>query len=244
MRITDNVFVLSGSYYSATDNGSDRLGVLGEVYGIRSPQGTILIDCGMPGTGLEMIRENMSYYGLGETIPYLIITHAHFDHAGNSREIQKMGSKLIAGQEDEAVCKNGGFAGMETPFDRDQIYPAFTPDITIDRDQTMELCGLSVDFITIPGHTPGSIAVRIQLDHHYVLFTGDSLQPSGDALLNSVSFGWQGDPRFDRKVLVESIIKLSKVKTDIILPGRGKPCLKNGTDFLRFAAKDIVCKFR
>jgi glyoxylase-like metal-dependent hydrolase (beta-lactamase superfamily II) len=245
VRITDNVYVLSGSYYSATDiRGYDQLGVLGEVYGIRTDEGVILVDCGLPGTGLAMIRENMCYYDLGEIIPYLIITHAHNDHAGNAREIQQMGARVIAGARDVSVCINGGLVDRESPFDREQVFPAFTPDITIDRDQIMELCGFSINFITIPGHTPGSIAVQIQLDRRNILFTGDSLWPLGDTLLVCVSFGWQGDPGFSREALVNSIMKLWKTQTDVILPGHGKLCLKNGTDMLRLAAKEVVSRFR
>ena len=232
MKITNNIYVLSGSYFSAVNNAA----TLGDVYGIRTPQGVILIDCGNPVTGLAMLKETLFYFNVNEPITHCIVTHAHHDHCGSAKELQEAGTIIIVGQEDASYCTNGGVWGLSTPFDKEQAYPAFSPDIIISEDQTLEINGISFEFIKVPGHTPGSIAIRVTMDDKKVLFTGDILQPDG-IYLNSVNFGWKGDPFFNRQATVDSMMKLMQFETDMVLPGHGRLCLRNGTALLRHAAQ-------
>jgi len=239
MRVTNHVYVLSGSYFSAVGDAS----TLGDVYGIHTPQGVILIDCGAPATGPAMLRETLDYFEIREPVTHVIITHAHWDHCGGAKALQNAGAKVIVGQADTLYCTNGGVKGMISPFDDEQIFPAFTPDITIADDQALELNGLSLEFIKIPGHTPGSVAVRLSIDGKTILFTGDALQPDG-LYLDNVTLGWEGDPGFSRQAIVDSMMKLMKYETDMILPGHGKICLKNGTSLLRHAAQTAFLTLR
>jgi glyoxylase-like metal-dependent hydrolase (beta-lactamase superfamily II) len=132
---------------------------------------------------------------------------------------------------------------MVTPFDKEQSFPAFTPDIIIPEDSSKEINGIKFEFIMIPGHTPGSMAIRLKIDGKTMMFTGDSLQPDG-IFLGTVSFGWQGDPAFSRQTITESMLKLMKYETDMILPGHGKICLRNGTNLLRHAAQNAFTTLR
>ena len=239
MKVTNNIYVLSGGYYSATNNSE----TLGDVYGIRTPQGVILIDCGKPVTGLAMLKETLSYFDVDEPITHCIVTHAHHDHCGSAKELQDSGTLIIVGKEDVAYCINGGVWGEDSPFDKEQSYPAFTPDIMIAEDQTLKINGILFEFIKVPGHTLGSMAIRITLDGKIVLFTGDMLQPDG-MYLDSVNFGWKGDPSYNRQMIVDSMMKLMRVETDMILPGHGKLCLRNGTSLLRHAAQIAFTSLR
>ena len=238
MRITNNIYMLSGSHFAAGDTR-----ILGDVYGIRTAQGVILIDSGASEIGPAVLRETLAYFDVAEPVTHLILTHAHWDHCGGAKELQEAGAKVAVGQEDAVYCTNGGVKGMYTPFDNEQLFPAFKPDIIIGGDQTMEINGLLFEFIKIPGHTPGSIAVRVAVDGKTALFTGDALQPDG-IFLNDVSLGWQGDPAFSRADIVDSMMKLMKYETDLILPGHGKMCLRNGTKVLRQAAQRAFLTLR
>jgi glyoxylase-like metal-dependent hydrolase (beta-lactamase superfamily II) len=239
MRITNNIYNLSGSCFSVVNNYD----TLGEVYGIKTQQGIILIDCGKPRTGLAMLKETLLYFDVNEQITHLIVTHAHHDHCGNAKELQEAGAKVIVGAGDVNYCKNGGFWGMGNPFEKEQAYPAFEPDIIIDNDSKMKLNNVEFEFILIPGHSPGSMAIRIKLDGKIILFTGDTLEPGGTYLENYL-FGWPGDPLFDKKKTVESLLKLTKYEADMILPGHGKICLKNGSELLRCAAQSAFITLR
>ncbi|MDR2572290.1 MAG: MBL fold metallo-hydrolase [Oscillospiraceae bacterium] len=239
MKVTDNIFVLSGSYFSAVGDAA----TLGDVYGVRTSDGVILIDCGAPVTGLKMIRETLEYFKVLQPITHLIITHAHWDHCGCAKELQDIGAKVIVGEEDVKYCINGGVKGMNSPFDDGQVFPAFKPDIIIKDDQVLELDGISFEFIKIPGHTPGSMAILAIIDGKKVMFTGDALQPDG-ITLDFVTLGWQGDPAFDRQAITDSMMKLMRYETDMILPGHGRICLRNGTRVLRLAAQTAFMTMR
>ena len=239
MRVTNNTYVLSGSYYSAVNDASS----LGDVYGIRTSQGVIIVDCGVPVEGPAILRETLAYFEVDEPVTHLIITHAHFDHCGGARELQDAGAKVIVGLEDAEYCINGGVERVDSPFYDEQIFPAFTPDITIDCDQALELNGLSFKFIKIPGHTPGSIAIQVKVDKKTIMFTGDALQPDG-LMLENVSLGWQGDPDFNRQNVVDSMMKLVDYHADMVLPGHGKVCLRNGHNLFRLAAQTAFLTLR
>ena len=239
MKVTNNVYVLSGSYFSAVNDSS----TLGDVYGIHTPEGVILVDCGSPVTGPAMLRQTLAYFDVKTPISHVIVTHGHWDHCGGAKELQADGVKIIVAEEDAPYCTNGGISELVSPFSKEQAYPAFVPDITIAHDQTLTINGLSFEFIKIPGHTPGSMAIRVNVDGKTILFTGDSLQPDG-MFLSEVSLGWQGDPGFSRAAIVDSMMKLMKYETDMVLPGHGKVCLRNGTEVLRVAAQQAFFTMR
>jgi glyoxylase-like metal-dependent hydrolase (beta-lactamase superfamily II) len=245
MRITDNIYVLSGVVYSAINDDA----ALGEVYGIRTAEGSVLVDCGPPETGFSNIKDILAQYGLEhEKITHVILTHGHWDHCGSAKALQELGAKLIVGAADAFMCKNGGNSGLDTPFDQlPHIYPAFVPDIEIATDSALSINGLNFRFITIPGHTAGSLAALVTVDGKRVLFTGDSLHPNGMFKIEAVSFGWQGDINFSRESIVKSMHKLLKTaggQTDYILPGHGFVCLKNSDRVLRQAAQSAFDTLR
>ena len=237
MKLSENVLVLSGSYFSAVGDSA----TLGDVYGIRTDGGLIIIDCGPPITGPAMLHETLDSFGIKDKIAYLILTHGHWDHAGGAKELQDTGAKVIVGKEDAPYCTNGG--PTDSPFGQEQSFPPFVPDFTVANDHTLDLCGLLFEFIKIPGHTPGSLALRVTVDNKVLMFTGDALQPDG-ILLETLSLGWQGDPGFSRQEIVQSMQKLSAYKTDMLLPGHGKLCLRNGTAILKKAAQEAFLTLR
>ena len=239
MRVTDHVYVLSGGCYAAVDNRA----VLGEVYGVRTPKGMILIDCGAPRTGLAAIQESLDYYGIDDPITYVMLTHGHWDHCGSASAFKRAGARIVVGKEDVTACVNGGNRNPASPlFDKGHAYPSFMPDVGIERDCMMEADGIPFEFIKTPGHSAGSVAIKLVIDGKTILFTGDSLQPEG-RMLSEVAFGWEGDVTFSREDLVKSMQKLSRHETDIILPGHGRICLKNGTKMLQLAAEEAEKRF-
>ena len=240
MKVTNNIFVLSGSYFS----GVSDMSTLGDVYGILTPHGVVLVDCGEPVSGPRMLKDTLAYFDVLLPITHVIVTHAHHDHCGGAKQLKEEGAKIIVASEDAVLCKNGGVYGMYTPFDKEQAFPCFTPDMEIEDDCKLEINGVQFEFIKIPGHTKGSMAIRLEMDGKTVMFTGDALQPDGKSRFTDVSFGWQGDPHFCRDDIVKSMMKLMNYETDMILPGHGKVCLRNGTEVLRHAAQTAFLTLR
>jgi glyoxylase-like metal-dependent hydrolase (beta-lactamase superfamily II) len=238
MRVTNNLFVLGGGHFSAVDPAS----ALGEIYGIRTPEGFILIDSGIPVKGMENAREVLDYFEVKEPITHLLVTHCHWDHCGCAKELQASGVKVVVGLEDVSHCLDGGLTG--SPFEEGNSFPAFTPDITIGEDQTLTIHGIAFEFIKIPGHTPGSMAIRARIDGKTALFTGDTLALDSAREFDNFTFGWQGDPAFDRTKVLASILKLRGYETDLVLPGHGKVCLRDGTALLNNAARAALLTLR
>lgn len=232
MIISNDLFYLSGSCFSAVNNKS----ILGEVYGINTGQGLILIDCGEASTGPAMLKKTLKKFNINSPITHVILTHGHHDHCGGAKEMQEAGAKIIVGAGDATYCKQGGPKG--TPYDIEQSFPAFIPDVEISVDKEMIINGIMFEFIMIPGHTNGGMAIRVKVDGKLVLFTGDTLEADG-TYLDKFLFGWEGDPAFNKEEIVNSIMKLAKYKADIVLSGHGKICLINGTKLIRQAAKEV-----
>lgn len=232
MIISNDLFYLSGSCFSAVNNKS----ILGKVYGINTGQGLILIDCGEASTGPAMLKKTLKKFNINSPITHVILTHGHHDHCGGAKEMQEAGAKIIVGAGDATYCKQGGPKG--TPYDIEQSFPAFIPDVEISVDKEMIINGIMFEFIMIPGHTNGGMAIRVKVDGKLVLFTGDTLEADG-TYLDKFLFGWEGDPAFNKEEIVNSIMKLAKYKADIVLSGHGKICLINGTKLIRQAAKKV-----
>ena len=232
MIISNDLFYLSGSCFSAVNNKS----ILGEVYGINTGQGLILIDCGEASTGPAMLKKTLKKFNINSPITHVILTHGHHDHCGGAKEMQEAGAKIIVGAGDATYCKQGGPKG--TPYDIEQSFPAFIPDVEISVDKEMIINGIMFEFIMIPGHTNGGMAIRVKVDGKLVLFAGDTLEADG-TYLDKFLFGWEGDPAFNKEEIVNSIMKLAKYKADIVLSGHGKICLINGTKLIRQAAKKV-----
>ena len=241
MRVTENTFVLSGGWFSAGDYRAQ-----GAIYGFRTPEGLVLVDCGLPDDGMVILNESLAYEGITEKVTHVLVTHSHVDHCGNAKYFQDRGAKIIVGKPDLDNCLKGGFNMFrDTQYDEGfyHYFPAFTPDVLIEKDCEMTINGIRFEFIMIPGHTPGSLAIIADFEGKRMMFTGDSIYPMGE-LCEKVSLGWHGDPNYSASDFVQSMIKLVKYDVDMILPGHGNICVRNGTNVLRHAAKEAFTTLR
>ncbi|GHU75485.1 hypothetical protein AGMMS49992_19590 [Clostridia bacterium] len=86
MKITDNTYLFSGKVF----------GALGEVYGIRTCAGMILIDSGAPDIGRTNVMIGLQTWGIeGVPVSHVILTHGHWDHAGSAKAFQDEGAKIM-----------------------------------------------------------------------------------------------------------------------------------------------------
>jgi glyoxylase-like metal-dependent hydrolase (beta-lactamase superfamily II) len=108
----------------------------------------------------------------------------------------------------------------------------------------MEIHGITFQFILVPGHSPGCMVIRVEVDRKTMLFTGDVIVPEGTELINRVGLGWTGDLFYDRAQVVKSILKLQQYDCDIVLPGHGNICLQNGTTVVHQAAAFALTSLR
>ena len=117
-----------------------------------SGKGLILIDCTMAET-LYQVTESIRKLGFDpKNIKKILLTHAHYDHAGGAEALRQMtGAKLYLGKEDAA------FIGKpELILSDERTSPDFSVDKFYNDEETIELGRFKIHAIHTPGHTPGA----------------------------------------------------------------------------------------
>ena len=153
------------------------------VYVIKFSNGALLVDSGNPNKA-EKIVAQLKKIGISPSeIDYLILTHAHPDHAGNARYFQKKhGIKVIAGSgeleiintqgEDHTLCPTGFLGKIVAKTIAQKRYPSFVPDLLIKVKFDLRQIGFEGSIIPVAGHTPGSLVVKIG----EAVFVGDIIR--------------------------------------------------------------------
>jgi metallo-beta-lactamase class B len=115
---------------------------------IKTPQGAILLDGGLPETA-PLIEKSIAELGFSiEDVKILLNSHAHYDHCGGLAELKKAsGAQMIASERDRPVLvgPQGGAAQ----------FPAIQVDRVIADRQTVQLGGVTLTAHLTPGHTKG-----------------------------------------------------------------------------------------
>ncbi len=129
-----------------------------------------------------------------EQLDYVVLSHLHFDHAGNVRMFAGAGAKLVcnAKEKEFAFTFEGAFTGAHLKADYEGL------EFETVSGDTEFLPGVTL--IEAPGHTPGTMALQVELaDSGTMLFTsdaiymGDSFGPPAvpAAIVNDLS-AWYG----------------------------------------------------
>ncbi len=141
---------------------------------------------------------------LGVKIEAVLLTHAHFDHAGNTKKLQDDGAKVYISKLDAPKLKNNENLGAD--FGRQFEY--LDADYIFADGEKLNICGIEIDVVLTPGHTDGSATFIVG----NAMFTGDTL------FLESV--GRTDFISGSREDLVNSVKKLFAIKGDFnIYPG-------------------------
>jgi N-acyl homoserine lactone hydrolase len=119
----------------------------------------------------EYLDSRLKQLGLGPgDIDYVVLSHLHFDHAGNAKLFKESKAKLICSdvEKDYAFGIEGPFAGAHLKADYEDL------DFETVSGDAEFLPGVS--FIQTPGHTPGSMSMRVDLpETGTMIFTADAV---------------------------------------------------------------------
>lgn len=144
----------------------------------------IMIDSGNPGD--ELVFETMMLeQGISpDSIDYLILTHAHLDHAGAAAYFQeKWGIPVIGGRDDQPlldkegladICPTGLLAELIRWIGEGRRYPSLQLDIAIESEMDMAELDIVGRILPLPGHTPGSLVITFDDQ----AFVGDLIRGS------------------------------------------------------------------
>ena len=121
-------------------------------YLLDSGEGLILIDCGMPQT-LYLLLDSIRALGFDpHGIRLLLISHAHFDHAGAAEALRHYtGAKLYLAKEDVPFIGH-----PELLLAEPCCCPDFQVDACYDEAQPIRLGRFTIQTLLTPGHTPGA----------------------------------------------------------------------------------------
>jgi glyoxylase-like metal-dependent hydrolase (beta-lactamase superfamily II) len=214
MQVRKNLYQVSGSLNGITWTGTDTNFDDANVYVLDTGSGLILFDCGN-GETWSQIEDNMKYWGLNpDNIKACFLTHGHIDHAGASAMLSAKGIKIYAHKETaEAVM----FADERCcGFFYHKIMTPCSKIISIEDGENVNICNTLIKVKHYPGHTQGCTAFVFEHEKETIVVSGDII---GTLLVGH--FGWDGSIDFDKKVYTESLLRFSKLDTDIMLPGHG-----------------------
>jgi glyoxylase-like metal-dependent hydrolase (beta-lactamase superfamily II) len=153
---------------------------------LRSTSGYALVDAGLKKHG-DKILDALKQAGIAASeIKYILLTHAHKDHAGSAAQLKKVtGATVIAHALDAEIIESGVRQRPMTPapgllnlilfqiFVKDLlgVPPVKVDRCVVDGDTLHELDGLQV--IHTPGHSAGQVAF-LWPQEGGLLFVGDA----------------------------------------------------------------------
>lgn len=201
------------------------------IYVVSRSGKSIIIDTGIQS---DRARIKKAFERNGLKPDALILTHSHFDHAGNAAWLQKVyGTKIVVHTtEREALAAGdmpipGGTYSITkrlTTVGRKMTsifrYEGCSPDIVVDTFMDLSVLGFNGYIMHTPGHSPGEMAIVIDDE---VAFTGDSVIGT----IPGSPFPPFAD---DVEELMRSWKKLLDTGCHTFLPGHGKPVTREELD--------------
>ncbi len=119
----------------------------------------------------------------------VLFTHGHYDHVTGANELME----------------KYNIKGYMEASDADLSQLKESNLVLYDRDHKERLAGLDIEFISTPGHTRGSVCIKIR----ELLFTGDTLFPN--------ACGRTDMPGGDSRELLKSLRRLAALPPETIV---------------------------
>jgi len=229
MRITERVAIV----------GSGQLGMRMthpldcNVYLVDGGSECALIDAG-GGVDPESIVAYVEKAGVAmERVKYLLLTHAHGDHAAGARYFHdKYGLKVFCAHEavpwmedgdEEKISLPGAKAAGTYPMDFQFLPCPIARGVR--EGNTIQVGSLTLTVVETPGHARGHVSYLLDEVGQRALFSGDIVFPGGKIVLLNA---WD----CSLKDYSESMAKLHALKIERLYPGHGP--------FLMFGAWDDI----
>jgi hydroxyacylglutathione hydrolase len=158
-----------------------------------------------PGAEAERLRAELTE--MEARCAAILITHGHWDHLGGVADLaEATGAPVHMAEDERALLED---INSFTPF-TSELRP-YTPDVLLQGDETLELAGITLTTLRVPGHSPAHLA-----------YYADGCLFSGD-LVFAGSVGRTDLPGADWDTLVDSIRMLTDrfPPETTVYPGHG-----------------------
>lgn len=172
---------------------------------VRAPNACVVIDPGLDAASLSAALSETGWMPMA-----VICTHGHFDHVAGAARLQaKYDVPVYLSAADEKIARMSNFLMAAFKIETRISLPEF--NLIEGLDAVLECGGRSFVLHSVPGHTPGSVAV----ESDGFLFSGDSLYAKRVALSRL--------PGEDTATLRNSLRRLfgRVADTNLVLPGHG-----------------------
>lgn len=179
----------------------------------------LLIDAGTGFHPKILVRELHEIGLFLEDIKRIVLTHAHFDHAGGIHLFKN--AKVGAHREDAETIERGSSESMAQMFSA-KMKPRKL-DFALEDNDVLKSGEIKLKIIHTPGHTKGSICLYDEKSK--MLFSGDTVFAEG--------FGRMDLPGGSSKEMKQTLERLAKLDIGMILPGHGDVAWAGGSEVIR-----------
>ena len=232
MRLTERIYLVGG--------GRNGFGISEDfdchVYLLDGGEELALIDAGA-GRIIEPILANLRFDGIDTgRLRYILLTHAHADHAGAAAEWRRrFGVEVAASREAAQYVRDGDESRISLDIARqggfyppDYVFHACPVNRVLGENDIFRVGDLEVRVMETPGHCSGMLSFLVKDGNRTALFSGDTVFHDGRLLISNL---WDCDLR----QYARSIEKLALVDFDALLPGHQAIALTGGSSHVRKA---------
>lgn len=168
--------VIGNVYYVGTEGLS--------AYLVTGPQGHVLIDGALPASAPLIVRNIRALGFKPAEVKWLLINHAHYDHAGGLAELKQLtGARLAASAADKPDLEAGKTLGRP---DLDGFPPVKVDRVIADGDE-VRVGSVALKAILTPGHTHGATSWTTMAGGKRVIFAS-SLSVAGQPLVGDRAY--------------------------------------------------------
>ncbi len=184
---------------------------------IETTSGLILIDGALPQSA-AIIDANIRSAGFDPLqISAIMVSHAHYDHAGGVAALQRLtGATVYTSVEAAKALRSGKLQSDDPQYGygpENTSFPAINNVVVLADRETVIIDGVDVTAVYTPGHTPGGVSWSWEscaLGSCYDIVYADSL-----TAVSAQGYRFSGGPAANQ--LIESAGAISELNCDILL---------------------------